>query len=104
MDIKFKPLSNYIVFEAKDRDKGAIILNDEQLPLSRIEFIVLAVSEETDTEGRPLVKKVKVGDKIMPDAIYMERGQRIWVEERNTALYGRPKFAEFYKKDMNTWG
>lgn len=68
MDIKFKPLSNFIVLEVIDKFSGKIfILNKKDLPRDRIEFVVLAVSEEKDNQGNPFVRNVKVGDKIIPD-------------------------------------
>jgi len=69
MDIKFKPLSNYIVIEVKDKLENSpiVLVNKKNLPRERLEFVVIAVSEEKDKDGNPLVKNVKVGDKIVPD-------------------------------------
>ena len=69
MDIKFRPLFNYIVIEVIEKNTSSpiILINKKNLPRDRMEFVVIAVSEDKDNEGRPLVKNVKVGDKIVPD-------------------------------------
>lgn len=66
--LKFKPLSNYVVCDIIEKQTGKIIaLDKKRLPRDRVEFIVLAVSEDKNTNGEPMVKNIKVGDNIIPD-------------------------------------
>lgn len=94
IDLHFKPLSNYIVLEVREKTDGnrIITINKDKLPRNRVRFIVIAVSEERDNEGRPFVKNVKVGDEILPDTsnfgMIVDIGKKEVLIVRETQIIG----------------
>ena len=67
MSIKFRPLSNYVVVkvEIKQKSKGGLYIPESaERPI--LSATVVAISNDTfpDT-GLPMVRTVKVGDKIL---------------------------------------
>jgi chaperonin GroES len=66
-DFKFKPLSNYVVVEVsakKDKKIGSLVV-PETAERTVLTSIVVAVSKETDEEGKPFIKTIKVGDHVL---------------------------------------
>ena len=64
-NIKFKPLSNFVVVDAIERKPaGGLVLPDGVRNPSFVSIIVVATSDEKDEKGNPMVKNVKVGDKV----------------------------------------
>ena len=66
-EIKFKPLSNYILIEfivKKGRKKGNLHI-PETAERKVLDSTVVAISEEKLPDGTPMVKNVKVGDKVI---------------------------------------
>ena len=62
-----KPLSNYIVCDIIETDSKIVTLDKKRLPRDRVSFIVIRISEDTDLNGKPLIRTVKVGDNVIPD-------------------------------------
>ena len=65
----FKPLSNYIVIDVVQRTNSTIIIPEtakKQLSVDEADCIVVAISEEKEKDGTPMVKNIKVGDKCYP--------------------------------------
>lgn len=91
-ELKFKPLSNYVVIEAREKLGGKVWVDKKNLPRDRVDFIVLAVSDEKDLNGNPFVKNIKVGDNIIPDtsvnALVLNIGKREVIVMRETNIIG----------------
>jgi co-chaperonin GroES (HSP10) len=93
----FKPLSNYIVIEVVQKSKGNIVIPEtvkKQLTADEADCIVVAVSEEKEKDGTPMVRNVKVGDSVILDNMVMHTGQAIMIQKkeyvivRETSLIG----------------
>lgn len=91
--LKFRPFSNYIIIDVKARKekrKGNIII-PETVERVILDSQVIAVSEEKDANGNPLVRSVKVGDWILFD---LNMGQTIDIGDkqymiiRETDIFG----------------
>ncbi len=89
----FKPLSNYIVVNIelkKERKQGNIYI-PETVERKVIEATVVAISEEKEKDGTPMVKNVKIGDKIIFD-IYAGQAITVWGKEyiclRESQIFG----------------
>ena len=62
----FRPISNYVVI-AIHTQEGLIKIPDETKKLNKpIAYTqVIAISEDLDKDNQPMVKSVKVGDKVL---------------------------------------
>jgi co-chaperonin GroES (HSP10) len=69
-ELPFKPLSNFIIVEEIERKKtdGGLIVPDNAKEamnqLTLVDHIVVGISEEVDENNKPMVKNVKIGDRV----------------------------------------
>jgi len=70
-NFKFKPLSNYIVLDVVERKARKIgsLYEPETVKKSMLDATVVCISEEMNNEGKPMVKNIKVGDKVIFDVM-----------------------------------
>lgn len=92
-DFKFKPFSNFVVLDVtlKREERAGSIIVPETVEKPVIESTVVAISDEKDKEGSPLVKNVKVGDHVLFN-LHSGYPIKVWGKEylilRETELYG----------------
>lgn len=95
-DLKFKPLSNFIILDVKARKekrRGNIII-PETVERVILDSQVIAISEEkihTATGYEPFVKNVKVGDWVLFDVNMgqtIDIGDKQYFIVRETDLFG----------------
>lgn len=83
MSFPLKPLSNYVVIEVQQKKKSKLVMPDTvQKPMTPndVNVVVVAVSEDTDLEGRLMVRNVKVGDKVILDNTVIHTGMALLVK------------------------
>lgn len=93
-ELKFKAMSNYVIVSIEERElkMGNIIIPDSVKSVKMFDTKVVCISEELDENGKPLVKTVKVGDRVvfdmgaggMPINLYSKR----YMAVRETELVG----------------
>ena len=94
-DFAFKPLSNYIVIDVVPRGKSKILTPETvKVPLDKSDCIVVAVSEEKDKDDKPMVRNVKLDDRVLlaPTVAHtgaaMMLGKKGYVVVRETEILG----------------
>ena len=85
MSFTLKPLSNYVVIEVQKKQRSKILIPDTvQKPMTPedVDAVVVAISEDVDLEGRPMVRTVKVGDKVILDNTVVHTGMALLVKKK----------------------
>lgn len=98
MKTPFKPFSNYIICRTDKKDKIKLALPDTVKKDSGdfFDLIVIAVSDEKNDAGQPLIRNVKINDKVLlnshPDLMAIDFDGEKCIIVRETELIG--KFVE----------
>jgi len=96
-------LSNYVAVEMVPKKKSVILTPETVKPaLNTMELRIVAISDEKEKDGTPMVRIAKVGDKVILNTMVLHTGQEIiiakkpYVVVRETELVGifRPDYAE----------
>ena len=98
-DIRFKPTSNYIVFDIIERtDKKSVIipLDKRRMPQDRVELIAVALGPE--------VKEIKIGDNILPDTSQSSLAKMIKIGEKEFGMIRESLILGVYQKDYQFVG
>lgn len=89
MSFPFKPLSNYIVVQIIPKFKGNIVIPDtvkKPMTPEEAECLVIAVSEEKDINDRPMVRTIKVGDKVIFSMNVRHTGEAIMIKKQEYVI------------------
>lgn len=92
-EFPFKPLSNYVVIEIEEPKER--VVNNIIIPASVKQMVInadiVAISDEKEKDGSPMVKTVKVGDKVIFDVRVGQMvtiGDKEYLVMRETDLFG----------------
>ena len=64
----FEPLSNYIIIGIIIKEESMILIPDtakRNVPVGKVENVVVAVSKEKEKDGTPMVRTIKIGDSVL---------------------------------------
>jgi co-chaperonin GroES (HSP10) len=81
----FKPLSNFIVIQVIPKKKSNIIMPDtaqKQLTPGDVECKVVAISEQKEKDGTPMVRFIKIGDNVVFGANVRHTGEALMIKKQ----------------------
>lgn len=77
----FIPLSNYIVIDVVQKENGKIVIPDTVNPPAHLLVnMVIAVSEEKEKDGTPMVRNIKIGDSVLLSPNVRHTGSEIKIQ------------------------
>ena len=82
-DFKFEPLSNYVVIDVVPRGGKKIIAPETvKVPIDMSDCIVVAISIEKEKDGTPMIRNVKVGDKVILSPTVIHTGATFMLSKK----------------------
>ena len=96
----FKPLSNYIIIEVVPRGDSKIVTPETvKVPLDKSDCIVVAISEEKEKDGTPMIRNIKVGDNVVLSINVMHTGQTLMIGKKEYVCVRETEVLGIFDKD-----
>lgn len=79
----FEPLSNYVIIGIVVKEQSKIVIPDtaiRNVPTGKIENVIVAISKQTEKDGTPMVRTIKVGDSVMLSPNVQHTGWEIKIQ------------------------